>query len=227
MLPSATERLTARARQMLSRYGVLTREAVMAEGVEGGFSSIYPVLKGMEEAGQLRRGYFVAGLGATQFALPGAVERLRQLRQSHQPGEARTPDGGEGATAVILSATDPANPYGAALPWPKSGDGQESRRPGRAAGAIVVLVDGALAAWIGRGERHLVTFFDEVKDRAVAEVALLVARALAEQVKSGRRRDVIIRDIDGAPARESKVAQALVEAGFAPGSEGYVKRHFA
>ncbi len=221
--PSPTERLTARARQMLARHGVLTREAVAAEGIEGGFSAIYPVLKGMEEAGQVRRGYFVAGLGATQFALPGAVDRLRTLREPEQEAP---------AAAVLLAATDPANPYGAALPWPERPklDGkQEGRRPGRSAGAVVALVDGALAAWMGRGERHLVTFFDQVKERAPGDVALVLARALAEQVASGKRRGhgMIIREIDGVPARESPVAQALVAAGFQAGSEGYVKRPFA
>ncbi|MCC2672834.1 MAG: associated domain protein, partial [Armatimonadetes bacterium] len=108
---SETERLTARTRQLLERHGVLTREAVQSEGIEGGFSAIYPILRAMEEGGKIRRGYFVAGRGATQFGLPGAVDRLRALREP--PDE---------PTAVLLAATDPANPYGAALPWSDGAD---------------------------------------------------------------------------------------------------------
>ena len=104
-------RAKALAEQLLARHGVLTRPAVMAEGVAGGFSALYPVLKALEEAGRVRRGYFVAGLGGSQFALPGALDRLRAVR------EAAADD--EGATAAaVLAATDPANPYGGVLPWP-------------------------------------------------------------------------------------------------------------
>ena len=106
--PSSTDRALALAEQLLARHGVLTRDAVMAEDPPGGFGAIYPVLKGLEEAGRVRRGYFVAGLGGSQFAHPGALERLRALRE---------PDP-DAPRAVVLAATDPANPYGAALPWP-------------------------------------------------------------------------------------------------------------
>ncbi len=123
--PLPTEAMHAQAMQLLERHGVLTREAALAEGVEGGFAAVYPVLKALEERGQVRRGYFVAGLGAAQFALPGAVDRLRSVRDPLEPD----------LTPVTLSATDPAQPYGAALPWPAS-DG----RPSRSAGAFVVLV---------------------------------------------------------------------------------------
>src|SRR6185436_11174826 len=134
---SETQRRAALARSLLERYGVLTREAVHAEGIIGGFSAVYEVLKAMEEAGRVRRGYFVAGLGATQFALPGADDRLRALR-----------DRSEAPFTTVLAATDPANPYGAALAWPErpAEDGAASARPQRAAGASVVLVDGALVA---------------------------------------------------------------------------------
>ena len=192
---------------LLGRHGVLTREAVASEGIAGGFSSVYPVLKAMEEAGRARRGYFVAGLGATQFALPGADDRLRALRLD--PEESVT---------TILAATDPANPYGAALPWPASG-----ARPQRAAGAQVVLRDGALIAWIGRAETNLLTFLPaEEPGREAA--ARDLARALARLVESGRRRAVLIGRIDGAEPAQSPLAPHLAAAGFTLGSRGYLKR---
>ena len=129
----------ASALQLLERNGVLTREAALAEGVEGGFAGVYPVLKALEERGQVRRGYFVAGLGATQFALPGAVDRLRAQREPER-----------GAKAVVLAATDPAQVYGGALPWPES-----AGRPARAAGSMVVLVEGEAVAYLDRGGRSL------------------------------------------------------------------------
>ena len=120
--PTDTERRAALSRALLERHGVLTREAVAAEGIAGGFSTVYPVLKAMEEAGQVRRGYFVAGLGATQFALAGADDRLRGEREAPEPEAART---------LVLAATDPANPYGAALRWPASS--ASDAPPGRSA----------------------------------------------------------------------------------------------
>ncbi len=205
-----TERITARASQLLERYGVLTREAVQAEGIEGGFSSVYGVLKALEEAGRVRRGYFVAGLGATQFALAGALDRLRALRDP--------PDRIE---SVLISATDPANPYGAALPWPERSDG---RRPIRQAGAVVILVDGSLAGWIGRGERHLLTFTDSVPERAPEDIRYEIARVLAAEVTTGKRRAVFVTEVDGEPARDTSMAAALIEAGFMHTSHGYLKR---
>ena len=109
---ASTARAKALAEQLLARHGVLTRPAVMAEGVAGGFAALYPVLKALEEAGRIRRGYFVAGLGGSQFALPGALDRLRGVREAAGDDEDVTP-------AAVLAATDPANPYGAALPWPE------------------------------------------------------------------------------------------------------------
>jgi ATP-dependent helicase Lhr and Lhr-like helicase len=208
--PSATECLAARTRQMLDRHGVLTREAVQAEGIEGGFSSIYGVLKAMEEAGRVRRGYFVAGRGATQFALPGAVDRLRAPRAPTVEPQ-----------TILLAATDPANPYGAALPWPERADG---RRPARMAGASVVLIDGALAAFMGRGERNLLTFLDQVPECEPAAVAVAVAHALAGQVRPGRTRALFVKEVDGRPATVTPMAAALKEAGFAYGPHGFMKR---
>ncbi len=209
--PTETERRAALTRALLERYGVLTREAVAAEGISGGFSSVYPVLKAMEDSGQVRRGYFVAGLGATQFALAGAEDRLRAERETPEPDAAQT---------LVLAATDPGNPYGAALPWPASGS---DARPQRAAGAQVVLKDGDLLAWIGRAETNLLTFLPEVEPaRGLAARAL--ARALAALVDSGRRRAVLVGKVDGGDPRDSALAPFLPAEGFLAGSRGYLKR---
>jgi ATP-dependent Lhr-like helicase len=208
--PSETERRTALARSLLERYGVVTREAVHAEGIEGGFSAVYDVLKAMEESGRVRRGYFVAGLGATQFAAPGAEDRLRSMRD--RPSEPH---------ALVLAATDPANPYGAALPWPE----RQGARPGRAAGAHVVLRDGDLLAYLGRAERTLLTFLPaEEPDRGHAAAAL--AGALASIIDLGRRRSLLIAQVDGEPTEKSPLAPYLSTAGFTPTSRGFFKRGF-
>jgi ATP-dependent Lhr-like helicase len=204
-----TERATALAQSLLARHGVVTREAVHAEEIAGGFAAVYPVLKAMEEAGRVRRGYFVAGLGGAQFALPGAPERLRAFREpSPEPA------------TLVLAATDPANPYGATLPWPRM-DGEG--RAQRAAGAQVVLHDGALVGWLGRGEQNLQTFLpDEEPERSRSARAL--ARALAGLVEEGRRKALLIARVDGEEVGASPLAPALKEAGFTPGIKGYLKR---
>ncbi|MFN2521247.1 MAG: DEAD/DEAH box helicase [Candidatus Limnocylindria bacterium] len=204
------ERAAALAQQLLERHGVLTREAVQAEEVAGGFSAVYGVLKLLEEAGRVRRGYFVAGRGATQFALPGATERLRAVR-----------DPGPEPECVVLAATDPAQPHGAALPWPERAEG---RRPMRSAGAIAVLVDGALAAWLGRDERQVLTFVDVVPERDGADVRRAIAGALATRVDRGIVRALVIDHVDGVAARSSPMADALGTAGFIPTARGFLKR---
>src|SRR5207237_9689803 len=141
---TSTERVTAQFCELLGRHGVVTREVVRAEGLGGGFAAAYGILKAMEDAGRVRRGYFVAGCGAAQFALPGAVDRLRTVRE--RPDEPHP---------VVLAATDPANPYGAALPWPER---PERRKPMRTAGSIGVLVDGRAAGCLGRSEDELFAF---------------------------------------------------------------------
>lgn len=209
--PTETERRAALAAQLLERYGVLLRESTHAEGVLGGFSAVYEVLKAMEEAGRLRRGYFVAGQGATQFALPGADDRLRALRE-----------GAEEPATLVLAAADPANPYGAALPWPER-SANVTGRPARAAGAQVVLHDGRLIAWMGRTERSLLTFLPESEPQR-SETAEAIARVLANLVESGRRRAILIAQIDGADPAASPVGPFLTRAGFTPGSRGFLKR---
>jgi ATP-dependent Lhr-like helicase len=211
--PTATEATHALAAQLLERHGVLTREAAKSEGIEGGFAGVYPVLKALEERGRTRRGYFVAGQGAAQFALPGAVDRLRAARPTVAPGD---PDPWASPTEpsplVVLAATDPAQPYGASLAWPDT-----PGRPARAAGALVVLADGEPVAFIERGGRSLLTF--ETATRWPAWPT-----ALADRVHSGRARQIEIQTVDGEPARTSRWAQALRDAGFTDGYRGLVIR---
>jgi ATP-dependent Lhr-like helicase len=212
--PSRTERLHAQALALLERHGVLTREAVAGEAVDGGFSAVYPVLRAMEEAGRIRRGYFVDGLGAAQFALPGAVDRLRALRDL--PGETA---GDHGRLVHLLAAADPANPYGAALPWPRRDEAD--RRPfQRAAGAYVVLVDGAAAVYLERGGSSIVAL-PAADDATVLEAAL---RALGALVADGRVRELVIGKVDGEPVGSWARREALTAAGFVPGYRGYTLR---
>src|SRR5262249_37709961 len=165
--PDATRRAHARAEAFLERHGVLTRGALGTERVDGGFTGIYKVLRAMEETGRCRRGYVVEGLGAAQFAVPGAIDRLRALSQPC--------DGNP--TTVVLAATDPAQPYGAALPWPPT-VGQQRHRPGRKAGALAVLVDGAAVLYVERGGRSLLSFTEDSASlrAAVGALAGAVAR---------------------------------------------------
>jgi ATP-dependent Lhr-like helicase len=165
---------------------------------------VYPVLRALEESGRARRGYFVAGLGAAQFALPGAVDRLRAARERREDDD---------ATTLVLAATDPAQPYGAALPWPEVDEG--SGRPARAAGSFVVLHAGELVAYLERGGRKLTTF---------AEPQLWVD-ALASVVKDGRLKQLEITHVNGAPVRETVAeADALKSAGFKDAYKGLVLR---
>jgi ATP-dependent Lhr-like helicase len=209
--PTPTERTHALALALLERHGVLTREAVASEGVLGGFSAVYPVLRALEEAGRVRRGYFVDGLGAAQFSLPGAIDRLRSVRE---PAE-----GPSRARVHLLAAADPANPYGAALAWPRRDD--TDRRPfARAAGAYVALVDGVAVVFLERGGRSL-ALFPAADDPAVAELAL---RALGALLADGRLRELLVARVDGAPVAESPWRSALLEAGFVPGYRGLALR---
>ena len=220
----------ALAQQLLSRYGVLTREAVLAEELGGGFGAVYPALKAMEEGGRVRRGLLVAGLGATQFALPPALDLLRALRE--EPPEPEV---------VHLAAGDPANPYGAALRWPvvpdqrsaltpSGGDGGKasggSRTLGRSAGSSVILVDGALAAYVRRRSPDLTVFLPE-DEPARSRVGRAVARKLAEVAqRTGQlRRSVFtIATINQVSAAQHPLIGALKEAGFAPGLSGFQLR---
>ena len=260
----ATAWITAVAQQLLVRHGVVTRESLAFENIPGGFSTIYPVLKLMEESGRLRRGYFVTGLGATQFALPGAVDRLRSLR-----------DAPEVAEVAVLAATDPANPYGATLPWsrlqstgtrasprklrrpgtisaapvsslvvdpaptsvPRAREGAETanassggdaaasagRGPTRSVGATVILVNGALAAYLARGDRLLLSFLPEAEPER-SNTARAIAGALNERARSAGvdgPRGMLIEEINGGMPAADPLAPYLVEAGFVAGALGF------
>ena len=205
-----TRRAAALADLLLERHGVVTRGAVMAEGVPGGFAAVYPVLGALEERGAARRGYFVEGLGAAQFAVPGAVDRLRALAEPAELAKRA------GATAVVLAATDPANPYGAALPWPErvvdSGDGETvpatGHRAGRKAGALVVLVGGDLILYVERGGRTLLSFVDD------SEALIAAGQALAGSVRSGALGAMSVERADGESVHSSPLRDALTAAGF-------------
>ena len=206
---SPTERGHATALALLERHGVVTREAVLAEGLAGGFASVYPVLKAMEEAGRVRRGYFVAGLGAAQFAMPGAVDRLRAARDVETDGTEH---------AVILAAADPAQPYGAALPWPRRDDAE--RLPlQRAAGAYVVLVDGLSALYLERGGRGLLTL-PAADDGEVLDAALSVLPGMLQP--EGPLRELRLERVDRMPPAESHLAARLQEIGFRQSYRGYL-----
>jgi len=250
-----TLRAHATAAQLLDRHGVVTRALAPSEGLGGRFGEVYQVLSALEQGGQVRRGYFVEHLGGSQFAVPGAVDRLRSDAQvvaraaAHLAEREATddagPDVGTGAgpgawsgvgtgagpgawpgvasrpLVVVLAATDPANPYGAALAWPdpRVPDGQPPRhRPGRKAGALVVLVDGALALYVERGGRTTLTF---TTDPAALEAA---ADALGEAVRAGRTGRLTIDTVDGVPvlggALRGGLGTALVAAGFTPTPSG-------
>jgi ATP-dependent Lhr-like helicase len=182
---------------LLERYGIVSREAALADEIPGGFKVVYDVLKTMDEAGRVRRGYFVEGLSATQFAYPGAVERLRAERERDSDIETRT-----------LAAVDPANPYGNLLPWPQT-SAETSRRPRRVSGAWVILYGGRLAAYVHTGGRGLLTF-EPMRDGEAA-------RAVAESLRDlGRhmRRSLRLSRIDGDPAAKSSYASVLKSSGF-------------
>jgi ATP-dependent Lhr-like helicase len=193
-------RRRARAELMLERYGLLTREQVLAEGLAGGFSAIYPELTQLETLGVARRGYFVEGLGGAQFALPGAVERLRAGRST---------DSADAAAPVVLAAVDPAQPYGAALAWPSSDAG---RRPTRVAGAYVVLAGGEPVLYLERGGRGLLTLVDAGDERLEAALA-----ALVDDVRRGRIKRLALEKVDGEPAMRSPLGPALLALGFQEG----------
>jgi ATP-dependent Lhr-like helicase len=219
LTPTATEASHALALQLLNRYGVLLRESVAAENVPGGFSAVYDVLKALEERGRIRRGYFVAGLGATQFALPAAVDLLRQLRTA--PPEERP-------EFVQLAATDPANPYGSVLRWPDlpvADEDAESapRILNRAAYAEVILRNGELVAWLRCGNPNILVFLPaEEPERAQTAAGLahfLCARG-QEKMRISSHQGVLITTINGQPVAAHPMAHFLMDAGFHPGPLG-------
>ncbi|WP_432534597.1 ATP-dependent helicase [Kineococcus arenarius] len=212
----ATVRAHAGAEVLLDRHGVLTRGAVGAERVPGGFAAVYRVLAAFEEAGRARRGYFVEGLGASQFASTGAVDRLRDSARplgGRSPSQRRDERAEARPGALVLAATDPANPYGAALGWPerpRASAGASGHRPGRKAGALVVLVDGELALYVERGGRSVLSWGEE------PDVLQAAADALALAVRDGALGKLTVERADGAEVltAASPLGAALESAGF-------------
>ena len=217
--PTSTESSHALALQLLARYGILTREAVAAENIPGGFSAVYDVLKALEESGRIRRGYFVAGLGATQFALPAAVDLLRQLR-AEPPAE--KPE------FVQLAAADPANPYGSVLPWPElpvtNGDSEVTPRIlTRAAYAEVILRNGYLVASLRRNNPHLLVFLpadEPERSQIAAGLAHFLCDRGQERMHIHRHQGVLITSINGQPVTAHFMARFLMDAGFYSGPLG-------
>jgi ATP-dependent helicase Lhr and Lhr-like helicase len=201
------ERRRALAELLLERYGIVTREQVLAEGIKGGFAMLYDTFANLETLGVCRRGYFVEGMGGAQFALPGAVERLRSARGSAGPSSE------ERSRSLVIAAADPAQPYGAALSWPKR-EGQE-RRPSRVAGAYVVSIADEPVLYVERGGRGLLTLTEgRDEDHAALGEAL---SALADAVRAGRVPKLPLERIDGEPAIAAALAETLLELGFRPG----------
>ncbi|MCF6474268.1 ATP-dependent helicase [Nonomuraea sp. MG754425] len=232
----ATQRAHAQAEVLLERHGVVTRGAVTSERLPGGFTPVYQVLRAYEESGRCRRGYFVEGLGGAQFALPGAVDRMRAMAPGIAPAAQPADAGDEGfggqgfgggvaggfggsgrrpraeRRAVVLAAADPASPYGAALPWPQH-PGDIGHKPGRKAGSLVVLVDGHLVLYVERGGKTLLSFSDG--DRLQPAVD-----ALALSVRDGALGKLTVERADGTSIVESPLAAALEAAGFHPTPRG-------
>lgn len=196
--PDATIHAHATAELLLDRYGVVTRGAVANEDIPGGFGLMYKVLARLEEMGRCRRGYFIEHLGAAQFAVPATVDRLRSFTEDSQLQKSEP-------AAVALAATDPANPYGAALPWPALETGH---RPGRKAGAMVILVDGDLALYVERGGKTLLCFTEDIDTIALA------AKSLAAVIKRGAIDKMAVEKVNGHGILDTPLAQAFMDAGF-------------
>ena len=218
-VPTATEASHALAMQLLSRYGVLMRESVAAENVVGGFSAVYDVLKAMEESGRIRRGYFVAGLGAAQFALPAAVDLLRQLRNA-------PPD--EKPEFVQLAASDPANPYGSVLRWPELPVAEEDAESAprvltRASYAEVILRNGQLVAWLRRGNPNVLVFLpaeEPERSQAASGLAHFLCARGQQRMRGNNHEGVLITTINGQPVAGHPMAKFLMNAGFNAGPLG-------
>jgi ATP-dependent Lhr-like helicase len=209
---SDTEWTSGVAQQLLTRYGIVTREVAAAEGLVGGFSGVYEVFRTLEERGRLRRGFFAAGVGATQFALPAALDLLRSLRSDPEEPE-----------AVRLAATDPANPYGAILKWPDTDSPLDARTRGatRSVGATVILVNGALAAYAGRQGRSVLSYLppsEPERSQVGRSVAAALARLAGPEERAGA--GLLVAEINGQPVSAHPLTEFLLQAGFVPSALG-------
>lgn len=207
---NATEWSHAEAQQLLQRYGVVFRETAHAENLPGGFSAVYDVLKALEESGKVRRGYFAAELGATQFALPAALDLLRSLRNKRIDSDPEM---------VVLAATDPANPYGALLRWPAVGEGVSLQR---SVGARVVLADGVLVAYLRRGNANIQVFLPEEEPQR-GQVTRALARyfVVMAQIHESDRAGMFVQTINGVNVAEHPMARVLLDAGFQAAPMGF------
>ncbi|MDR7255221.1 ATP-dependent Lhr-like helicase [Nocardioides sp. BE266] len=207
-----TRRAHARAEHLLERHGVVTRGAVVSERIAGGFAGVYKVLSAFEDTGRCRRGYFIEGLGAAQFGSAGAIDRLRTF------SEPESTKAGAKPAVVALAATDPANPFGAALPWPEAIGEASGHRPGRKAGALVVVVDGALTVYVERGGRTLLTWSED------ADLLTPAMEALAEAARRGALGRLTVEKADGQAliggGGDTPIRQALSAAGFVATPKG-------
>lgn len=237
-LADPTIRAHATAEILLDRYGVITRGSVVTEETPGGFAGQYRLLTRMEEAGQVRRGYYIEHLGAAQFSTGATVDRLRGFARQdvdaaspapggsldqdgrhdfpNDPAPWRTPEVEPDLPALALAATDPANPYGAALPWPEVPAGPDGvrptgHRPGRKAGAVVVMVDGALTLYVERGGRTLLCFAEDLTD---VRVLRPTAQALSWALRTARVEKMSLEKVNGLPLLGTPLAEALLAAGF-------------
>ncbi|WP_300342702.1 ATP-dependent helicase [Nesterenkonia sp.] len=201
---SPTEAAHTRAEVLLDRYGVVTRGSVVAEQTPGGFAGVYKVLSAAEEAGRIRRGYFIEGLGAAQFTASATIDRLREISEALENADA-SPHRGRAAEAFALAAADPANPYGAALDWPQT---QTSARPARKAGAVVVLLRGELLLYMERGGKTMLLFTEDPEQMDLA------ARALVQRLSQARTGRLAVERVNGEPVLGHRFAQSLKDAGF-------------
>ena len=212
--PTATEWSANFSQQLLVRYGIVMRETAVAENIPGGYSTIYPALRAMEESGWIRRGMFIAAMGAAQFAMTAAVDMLRSLRAGSDQPE-----------TVHLAASDPANPYGALLPWPRQDSTDSVHGMARTSGASVVLVNGMLAAFFRRKNPALRVFLPEAEPERTQHARAL-AKKLAEVAvaRQSGKLGLLVGEINGAPAREHFLARFLEESGFLPTAYGFQMR---
>lgn len=203
---SATERKMELTQQLLDRMGIVTRESVATENIAGGFSSIYPILRALEDSGKIRRGYFIEGLGAAQFAAPGADERLRNLAAQEDQGSTKT---------ITISAVDPANPFGSVIPWPML-TGRKTAKPQRTSGALVFIRSGLAIGYLNRGYDSLTTFRQKKSEQSAMPNHLV--DAIAELACN--RGPILLTSIDGHPAQDSVLASEFLTAGFQSSSSG-------
>jgi ATP-dependent Lhr-like helicase len=222
-LADATQWSAAIAHQLLNRYGILTRESVAQENLPGGFSAVYDVLKTLEESGRIRRGYFVDGLGATQFALPSAVDMLRSLRNNARPQKPEM---------VTLAATDPANVYGSILRWPQVPDADDTADPAprtltRSVGASVILRNGELIAYMRRNNPNLQVFLpadEPERGHAARDLSQFLAHTAQQEMQrreADHRGGMLITTINGTPVAQHWMARPLQDAGFAAAPLGF------